>query len=58
MNEPNNPNSIMDWFKRHGLDGSYKAREKLFSECGFSNYKGTPEQNILLLNFLKSEFGP
>ena len=38
MNEPNNPNSIMDWFKRHGLDGSYKAREKLFRECGFSNY--------------------
>jgi hypothetical protein len=57
MNAPNDPNSIMDWFKRHGLDGSYKAREKLFRECGFSNYKGTPEQNILLLNFLKSEFG-
>ena len=27
---PNDPNSIMDWFKRHGMDGSYKARERLY----------------------------
>jgi hypothetical protein len=58
MNAPNDPNSIMDWFKRHGMDGSYKAREKLFRDCGFTNYRGTPQQNEALLNILKQRFGP
>ena len=58
MNAPNDPNSIADWFKRHGMDGSYKAREKLFRECGFKNYTGTAAQNIALLNALKARFGP
>ena len=53
----NDPNSIMDWFKRHGMDGSYKAREKLFRECGFTNYTGTASQNTTLLNYLKARFG-
>ena len=36
MNAPNKPNSIMDWFKRKSMDGNYyKARQKLFRECGF-----------------------
>ena len=30
MNAPNDPNSIMDWFKRHGMDGSYAARARHF----------------------------
>ena len=46
MNAPNDPNSIMDWFKRHGMDGSYAARERLFREkCGLTGYRGTAEQN-------------
>ena len=58
MNAPNDPNSIMDWFKRHGMDGSYAAREKLFHAMGLKGYRGTPQQNIILLRWLKSRFGP
>ena len=54
MNAPNDPNSIMDWFKRHGMDGSYAARARLFGP----NYRGTPQQNIILLRWLKARFGP
>ena len=56
--EPNDPNSIMDWFKRHGMDGSYAAREKLFREAGLTNYRGTAQQNAALLRWLKARFGP
>ncbi len=55
---PNDQNSIMDWFKRHGMDGSYKARERLFREAGFTDYRGTPEQNTILLRCLKRLYGP
>jgi hypothetical protein len=59
MNAPNDPNSIMDWFKRHGMDGSYAARERLFGEkCGLTGYRGTAEQNTILLRILKQLFGP
>ena len=59
MNAPNDPNSIMDWFKRHGMDGSYQARERLFRDhCGLTNYRGTPAQNEALLKILKQLFGP
>ena len=58
MNAPNDPNSIMDWFKRHGMDGSYQARENLFRRAGFTGYRGTAQQNICLLNWLKANFGP
>ena len=59
MNAPNDPNSIMDWFKRHGMDGSYAARERLFREkCGLTGYRGTAEQNATLLRILKQCFGP
>lgn len=59
MNAPNDPNSIMDWFKRHGMDGSYAARERLFREkCGLTGYRGTAEQNATLLRILKQLFGP
>ena len=51
------PNSIADWFDRHGMDGSYGARERLFRDCGWSNYRGTASQNTAMLNYLKSEFG-
>ena len=58
MNAPNDPNSIMDWFKRHGMDGSYAARERLFHRAGLTGYRGTPEQNTILLRWLKANFGP
>jgi hypothetical protein len=49
----------MDWFKRHGMDGSYQARERLFRDhCGLTNYRGTPAQNEALLKILKQLFGP
>jgi hypothetical protein len=49
----------MDWFKRHGMDGSYAARERLFREkCGLTGYRGTAEQNATLLRILKQLFGP
>ena len=57
MNSPNDPNSITDWFKRRGMDGSYQAREKLFRDCGWSDYRGTAEQNTMMLNVLKREYG-
>ena len=58
MNAPNDPNSIMDWFKRHGMDGSYAAREKLFRDAGLTGYRGTAQQNTILLRLLKARFGP
>ena len=58
MNAPNDPNSIMDWFKRHGMDGSYAARERLFHAMGLTSYRGTAQQNIILLRWLKARYGP
>ena len=58
MNAPNDPNSIMDWFKRHGMDGSYAFREKLFRDAGLTGYRGTAQQNTILLRLLKARFGP
>ena len=46
MNAPNDPNSIMDWFKRHGMDSSYQVRERLFRDhCRLTNYTDTLEEN-------------
>lgn len=57
MSEPNDPNSIMDWFKRHGMDGSYRNRERIFHQAGLTGYRGTAQQNTYLLGVLKSNFG-
>ena len=57
MNAPNDPNSITAWFKRHNMDGSYKARENLFRNCGWTDYRGTAAQNTMMLNELKRNFG-
>lgn len=57
MSQPNDPNSLCDWFKRHGMDGSYQARENLFRSYGWSDYRGTPEQNTAMLNALKNRYG-
>ena len=51
------PNSITDWFKRHGMDGSYRARENLFRGLGWTDYRGTAAQNTAMLNYLKSRYG-
>ena len=56
--DANDPNSIMDWFKRHGMDCSYAAREKLFHDAGLTGYRGTAQQNTILLKWLKQHFGP
>ena len=56
--DANDPNSIMDWFKRHGMDGSYAARERLFREAGLTGYRGTAQQNTILLRWLKANIGP
>ena len=48
----------MDWFKRHGMDGSYAARERLFHQAGLTGYRGTAAQNTALLRWLKAHFGP
>jgi hypothetical protein len=55
--DANDPNSIMDWFKRHGMDGSYAARERLFHQAGLTGYRGTAQQNTVLLRWLKANFG-
>ena len=57
MNSPNDPNSITDWFKRHNMPGDYQSRENLFRGCGWSDYRGTAEQNTAALGYLKSRFG-
>lgn len=51
------PNSIADWFESHGMDGSYRARERFFRGCGWSDYSGTASQNTAMLNYLKSRYG-
>ena len=56
--DANDPNSIMDWFKRHGLNGSYAARERFFHQAGLTGYRGTAQQNTILLRWLKANFGP
>ena len=56
--DANDPNSIMDWFKRHRMDGSYAARERFFREAGLTGYRGTAQQNTILLRLLKAFFGP
>ena len=51
------PHSIRDWFVRHGMDGSYQARERLFRGMGLTGYRGTPQQNTILLRCLIARFG-
>ena len=59
MNTPNCPNILMDWFKRNGMDGSFRARENLFRiRAPKEKYKATAQQNIYLLKWLKENFGP
>lgn len=50
----NTGTSIVDYLKSQGQDSSYSARKKLAKQYGITNYGGTEDQNIALLNALKS----
>ncbi|WP_340084469.1 DUF3597 family protein [Siminovitchia sp. FSL H7-0308] len=47
-------NSIVDYLKSIGVDSSFANRAKLAAQHGISNYKGTADQNLKLLNTLRS----
>ena len=46
--------SIVDALKSANMDSSFSYRKKLARLNGISNYSGTPEQNINLLNLAKN----
>lgn len=46
-------NSVQDFLTSAGQDGSYANRAKLALEQGITGYKGTAEQNLLLLSKLR-----
>lgn len=48
-------NSIVDYLKSVGIDSSYTNRKKLAKENGISNYTGTAEQNLKLLEILRGK---
>ena len=48
------PNSIVDYLKQNGQDSSMSARKEIAKNLGISNYKGSEEQNIQMLNTLKN----
>ncbi|MBN6887499.1 hypothetical protein ACUXCC_002604 [Cytobacillus horneckiae] len=50
--------SIVDYLKSKGMDSSFANREKLAEQHGIKNYKGTPEQNSLLLEKMQSGAKP
>ena len=45
--------SIVDALSLIGVDSSYSNRSKLAKANGITNYSGTAEQNLKLLNLLK-----
>ena len=46
-------NSIVDYLKSVGIDSNYSNRKKLAKENGISNYSGTADQNLRLLEILR-----
>lgn len=50
--------SIVSYLNSIGKDSSYSARERMAIEHGIKNYKGTAEQNLLLLKLLKVGVAP
>ena len=53
----NTDTSIVDYLKSQGDDSSYAARKELAASLGISNYSGTAEQNVAMLNALKNGSG-
>jgi len=48
-------NSIVSYLNSIGQPSSFSARANLAKEKGIANYRGTAEQNLRLLNMLRSE---
>jgi len=46
--------SIVDYLKSIGMPSDFASRAKLAQQYGITDYRGTAEQNIKLLNLLKS----
>ncbi len=57
MNSTIGPDSLREWFKRLGIDGSIPNRERIYRDMGYSNYTGTARQDQQILNYLKSRYG-
>ena len=54
MAKLNTNTSIVDYLKSQGQNSSYSARQDLAKSLGISNYTGTAEQNVQMLNALKN----
>lgn len=54
LNDVFNGESISKALESIGFDGSYEYRKKIAAVNGILDYKGTAEQNILMLNLLKA----
>lgn len=54
LNDVFNGESISKALESIGFDGSYKYRKKIAAVNGIFDYKGTAEQNVLMLNLLKA----
>lgn len=54
----NSSNSIVDYLKSIGEDSSFARRKQLAQQHGMENYRGTAEQNMELLNKLRSGARP
>lgn len=51
-------NSIVDYLKSIGVDSSYANREKLAKQYGITGYRGTPLQNVTLLDKIRGGAKP
>jgi hypothetical protein len=58
MPKLNTNTSIVDYLKSIGKDSDYNNRKKLADQYGISNYSGSGDQNVMLLNKLKTESTP
>lgn len=54
LNDVFNGESISKALESIGFDGSYEYRKKIAAVNGILDYKGTAEQNVLMLNLLKA----
>lgn len=50
-----NGNSIVDGLNSVGYDSSYASRKELATKLGISNYSGTAEQNLKMIELLKGK---
>jgi len=50
----NDKTSIVDFLKSKGLDSSFRQRKELAQGFGMSGYRGTPEENMMLLEYMRN----